>query len=253
MKTDLLIKNFTAGAAIAPYRIVKFGSGDGVAVQSAADSDALIGVSDELGGADGARVDIVTHGIAQVLFGGTVVRGQLLTSDSLGRAVAASDGTRSIGMAMASGVSGDIGYVYLNPGRAHFGSSVTTSAAELNVLDNAPANGVFTIGAETANVINVSVQLRNADNQNLATRRHILAYLSGASSGASLATAPSGGVAIGTEGLLIEPVDNRAFRVLTNASGVFDINITDTGTPTMHLVLVFPNGSIQVSTAITFA
>ncbi|AFY60356.1 hypothetical protein [Synechococcus sp. PCC 6312] len=252
MKTPGLIKNFDSASPVAPRRIMAMGASDGYAEQASSPSQRLIGVS-QWGRSQAGRTDVVLSWIEEVDYGGTITRGQLLTTDADGKAVTAGDGDYSVGMAFVSGVAGDIGYVLINPSRVDVGSNLTASPAEINVLDNAPANCVFTIGSESSNIINVSVQLRNADNTNLATRRAVQCYLSGANTGATLATAPSGGVAIGTNGLLIEPVADRFFTAVTNASGVFDINITDTGTPTVYLVVVFPNGSIQVSNAITFA
>ncbi|NCJ06678.1 DUF2190 family protein [Synechococcales cyanobacterium C] len=119
MRNPLLLKNFAAGADIAPFRIVKFSTTDDLVVQAAAATDALLGVV-ELGAATGERVDVITHGIAEVEYGGTVTRGALLTSDTSGRAVAAAPATgvnnRIIGIAGVSGVSGDVGSVILYPG-----------------------------------------------------------------------------------------------------------------------------------------
>jgi hypothetical protein len=40
---------------------------------------------------------------------------------------------------------------------------------------------------------------------------------------------------------------------LTNASGVIDISITQSGSGTLYLVVILPTGKIIVSSAITFA
>lgn len=117
----ILTENFTASAAIAPRRITKYGSTDGTALQGAGVDDALFGVSDELGAdAAGDRVDIHTLGGVDVEYGGNVTRGDVLTSDAVGRAVAAAPAAgvnnRIIGQARVSGVLGDIGQVQLGPG-----------------------------------------------------------------------------------------------------------------------------------------
>lgn len=139
MKTPGLIKTFFAEGQIAPRRIVCFGTSDNQAKQAAAAEDALFGVSDSLGGADGATADVTLSGLAEVVYGGAVDAGDLLTADSEGRAVAASRhtheenlagtyeqeaetaaaaGARTIGIAMVSGASGDIGSVHVMPGAA---------------------------------------------------------------------------------------------------------------------------------------
>jgi len=107
-----------AGATISRYRILKY-SAQSTVIQAAAASDSLLGVSGAGDGADpsmvvsGARVDVILSGQAFVEYGGNVTRGAVLTADSIGRAVAASSGNRVIGIALESGVSGDVGSVDL--------------------------------------------------------------------------------------------------------------------------------------------
>ncbi len=120
-----LVKQFRAGATIAPYRIVMFSAEDTV-IQATAPTDMSIGIASNVGYDSTvtaisnnrypqALIDIQLDGGALVTFGGTITRGQLLTSDSTGRAVAAAPGAgvnnRIIGIAMDSGVVGDIGSV----------------------------------------------------------------------------------------------------------------------------------------------
>lgn len=121
MHSPTQTKNFTAGGAITKRRIVKFGAADFTVIQAAAATDAMFGVAAELDAASGARVDVHTAGLAEVEYGGNVTRGQLLTSDANGKAVAAApaEGVNNavIGRAMLSGVSGDIGSVQIAPGQ----------------------------------------------------------------------------------------------------------------------------------------
>jgi hypothetical protein len=116
MRNEGLAKTLIAGAAVAARRIVKFGSGDTAVVQAAAATDLSIGVSD-LGASSGEYCDVIVDGIALVEYGGEVTRGQLLTADSNGKAIAAAPAAtataRAIGVAMVSGVSGDIGSVLI--------------------------------------------------------------------------------------------------------------------------------------------
>ena len=53
MPNPVLIKSYVAEAAVLPYRVVKFGTADGVVIQSAAAADAHVGVADSLGQATG--------------------------------------------------------------------------------------------------------------------------------------------------------------------------------------------------------
>lgn len=119
IRNEGLTKVYTAGAAVAARRLVKFDSDDRTVIQGAAGADLVIGVSD-LGAAAGERVDVIHTDIATVEYGGNVTRGQLLMSDSVGRAItataAAGVNVRYAGVAMVSGVSGDLGAVLLAPG-----------------------------------------------------------------------------------------------------------------------------------------
>lgn len=120
MRNEGLAKTFYAGAAIAAYRIVKHGAADNGAVQAAAATDASIGVSDSLGAAVGEPCDAIIDGIATVEYGGNVARGDLLTADADGKAIKAApavgSNVRTIGVAMMSGVLGDLGAVRIAPG-----------------------------------------------------------------------------------------------------------------------------------------
>lgn len=92
MRNETLIKTYEADAAITKYRIVKPGDADGDVAQAAASHDPLFGIADRLGAAAAAdRVEIVRAGIAEVEYGGTVSRGDLLTSDADGKAVAVAE------------------------------------------------------------------------------------------------------------------------------------------------------------------
>ncbi len=119
MNNPSLIKNFTLESNIAQYRIGIFGSKDDSMVQASAVSESLVGVCVQPGGgATGERADFVLTGVTEVEYGGTVVRGNDLTTDAQGRAVAAAPSSgvvnKLIGKAMESGVLGTIGSVLLN-------------------------------------------------------------------------------------------------------------------------------------------
>ncbi len=115
-----LVKNFKAEAAINKFRIVKMGAADSQVLQGAAATDALVGVSTDIGAAINERCDVILGGEAEIEFGGNVTRGALLTSDASGRAVTAApsagNNNRIIGVALVSGVSGDIGRVMVSQG-----------------------------------------------------------------------------------------------------------------------------------------
>jgi hypothetical protein len=113
-----ITKSYVAGGAIIPNSCVKF-SADGTVVQSAAASDLTIGATvPQLSVVSGERVDVIHDGIADMVCGGTVTRGTSVTSDAAGKIVNASAGNRAVGIALLSGVAGDIVPVLVNPATA---------------------------------------------------------------------------------------------------------------------------------------
>lgn len=119
--TIMLRKAAKAGGAIGAFLIVKPGADDASVVVATASTDALMGTNDELARGFGENADIVKVGIAPVLFGGVVTRGDPLTCDATGRAItaapAAGVNARIIGFAEVSAVAGDIGPYFVSPGR----------------------------------------------------------------------------------------------------------------------------------------
>ena len=131
---------------------------------------------------------------------------------------------------------------------------VTVGAAHLNSLAGVATGAAFTVAAEAADTITVAVQLKDALDAALAVRAGVLAYLSDDATGDSVvATAPSGNVVIGTDGLAIPLVAKKCFAVTSEANGKFDLSLTEAGAKTVYLVVVLPTGKLAVSGAITFA
>lgn len=113
-----------AEEALSAFRIVKPGSADGTAVLATAASDNLLGIVLEENGNDpsdtvasGEYFDYAVEGDIPVEFGGTVTKGDWLTSDGQGRAVTAdTDGQEVIGKALVGGIVGEIGTAEINKG-----------------------------------------------------------------------------------------------------------------------------------------
>ncbi len=109
-QTNTLSKSFTAGGAITKNAIVMFGADDNTVVVATAATDKLLGVA-LAAAASGERVEVQLQGVAEVALGGTVARGDDVTSGAAGVGVALAAAITiksSVGRAMASGVSGDI-------------------------------------------------------------------------------------------------------------------------------------------------
>ncbi len=115
-----LTKNYNAGGAISKRRFVKFGTDDRAVVQAAAATDSIIGVSTDVDTVIGEPTDVIHGGIALVQAGGAITRGQEVTSDANGKAVAATPAAgvnnRIAGIALQSAVLDDLFTVLLAPG-----------------------------------------------------------------------------------------------------------------------------------------
>jgi len=128
-----------ATAISTAFTIACFGADDNTMTMAVAVSNDMIGVFQHTTLAAGDEVRVMLTGISRIVLGGTVARGQLLTSNSLGRGVvatqhvhvenlaaaytqnattAAASAVRTIGRALASGVAGDIIPVLIAPGIA---------------------------------------------------------------------------------------------------------------------------------------
>lgn len=126
-------------------------------------------------------------------------------------------------------------------------------AALNDKLAGAPWNAVITVGEEAANKINVALQLKDVAGADLAVRGGVKAYLSDDANGDSIiATAPSGGIAIGTDGLAIPIVAGKYIDLVSESDGDIDIDITEEGAKTFYLIVVLPNGKLVASGAIAF-
>lgn len=122
---------------------------------------------------------------------------------------------------------------------------------------NLVGRATISVGAEAvhaANTIRVSIQLQDELYQDLKVRGHVHAYLSNDANGDSiLTTAPTGNVAVGVDGLCMHLITDKYFALTSESDGDIDLDIVDSGTPTMYLVICLPSGRLVVSSAITFA
>jgi hypothetical protein len=134
-------------------------------------------------------------------------------------------------------------------------TSIKAAINELILGVSLISSAAFTIGTETANVIRVTVQLKDLAGEDITERvGNVLGYLSATQDYPSFVSDPSGGWAIvSNSGTLSQFISNRVAHFTSNVSGVFAVDITESGTKTFYLVLVLPNGKLISSNAITFA
>jgi hypothetical protein len=119
--TPILTKSYKAEAAVAGRRIVKFGTADNQVIQAAAVADLSVGIAERVGAAINEQCDVIVAGIAECQAGGAITRGDFLTSDATGKALASAPAAgvnnRVVGIALASGVLDDFIPVLLAQGR----------------------------------------------------------------------------------------------------------------------------------------
>lgn len=117
--TGGLTKSLTATTAIPARTLVKFGAADGAGVPAVSAAAFIYGVAGDIDTAIGERASVHSVGnIADVIYGGAVTRGDALTADANGKAIATTTASDYyVGFAEVSGVANDIGSVIVSPGR----------------------------------------------------------------------------------------------------------------------------------------
>lgn len=114
-------------------------------------------------------------------------------------------------------------------------------------------NASFTIGAEATNAITVAVRLRDG-NKNIDQRATVQCYLSSDINGDVLTALATPTFTAGTNGSVATLIAGRMAVLISEANGTVDLIITyTTGAGTVYLVLIMPDGTLKVSSAITFA
>jgi hypothetical protein len=122
----------------------------------------------------------------------------------------------------------------------------------LDTVDaNLPGDVEFTIGAEAAS-IRVSGQLKTVDDENVDGKKLVNIWLSDAAGGTVCAVAPSGTVAIGTAGVILQNLIAKLnFQIITGATGAFNIDITEAGAKELYVNVAW-NGKVFTSDLVTF-
>jgi hypothetical protein len=130
------------------------------------------------------------------------------------------------------------------------------TAAKYNPFESSQIGGSscsFVVGTESGNTINLSVQLGGGGLPEYQDT-WVTMYLSSTPDGQTPATLVTSW-AIGTNGVkLWDIVTKQAAVFLSNATGLFDVNLVDTGGSghIFYPVLLLPDGNILVGPEITF-
>lgn len=133
---------------------------------------------------------------------------------------------------------------YLNVGQLFLGNkSVPVKSYDV----------VITVGADAGTTVAVDIQLNDPEGNALAEVGVVDWYLSDSANGVGVATtAPSGGIAIGTDGELVEVVADKVGTLISEIDGHSDLVVTEAGAATWYLVVRLPAGGLVISDPITF-
>lgn len=116
------------------------------------------------------------------------------------------------------------------------------------------ADATITVGAENANVRAITIQLKDANGNDLDSVEEVdIALFLTADRLAYVVTGGSTGIAIGTDGALSTIVAKKVFRATCEADGDIDLTWTDTGTEAAYLGVKLPTGRWVMSSALTNA
>lgn len=110
------MKTFCAEGVIEKYRFVKFGSTDDKVVKAAAGEKAFgvfMNANDDAAVNDAVEIAHLGGG-ALIKLAGTVTRGDSVASNATGEGVVAASGVWAPGIAMESGVAGDVVSIMLD-------------------------------------------------------------------------------------------------------------------------------------------
>jgi len=110
----------------------------------------------------------------------------------------------------------------------------------------------ITVGAEAANVRAITIQLSDANGDDINYAQAVTAVVLADAAGAAFATTGgSTGIAIGTDGALLAVVAKKQFTLISETDGDIDLTWTDTGTEAAYLGIILPSGKMVVSAAMT--
>lgn len=102
-------KAYLAESDTAQFLIAKQGTDDNKVVTSDVAATTTLGVISQPGTVKaGESTDVVLLGETEVKCGGSVLAGNSITGDALGKAVAATTGQKAVGIALTSGAANEI-------------------------------------------------------------------------------------------------------------------------------------------------
>ena len=108
----------------------------------------------------------------------------------------------------------------------------------------------ITVSDEDTNVRTITIQLKDAYGNDISeVTAFQLAVFANAAGTAYATTGGSTGVAIGTDGALLAVVAKKLFHCTSESDGDWDGTWTDTGTESVAIGVILPNGNVVISEA----
>lgn len=115
-------------------------------------------------------------------------------------------------------------------------------------------DATITVGAEASDARDISVQLKDANGNNIDFVECVdLILFLDAGGEAFVVTGGSTGIAIDANGAILAVVAKKLFKAVTDATGLLTLTWTDTGTEAAYLGVRLPSGRIVMSSALTNA
>jgi hypothetical protein len=112
-------------------------------------------------------------------------------------------------------------------------------------------DATITVGSESTNVRAITIQLLDADGNDVSEVTVVELFVLADATGTAIATTGgSTGIEAGTDGAILSTlVAKKHFVLSSEADGDIDLTWTDTGTESVALGLKLPNGNIIVTSA----
>ena len=129
-------------------------------------------------------------------------------------------------------------------------AGLTASDAEINELDGMIASLTFAFAAGAANIVEVTITFKDADGVTVASPSLFTLWLSDAATGVALTgTSASGTVqAKSGAGADFEVLTaKKALKVQALATGIYILEITDSGKTAFYIAAQTPHGEVKVS------
>lgn len=109
-------------------------------------------------------------------------------------------------------------------------------------------DATITVGDESSDVRNITIQLLDAYGNDVSEVAQVgIAVYADDEGTAYASTGGSTGIAIGTDGALLDVVAKKYFLATSEADGDIDLTWTDTGTETVAIGVILPNGNVIIS------